>query len=79
LLQVHVDEEFGAQECCVASQVLSLDPLLKLKLMEKKKKMVRKWKINKDFQDVWTTKLPWAKFVVGSNEKVNMGRCHVYT
>ncbi len=33
--------------------------------------------MNKDFQDVWATKLPWAKLVVGSNEKVNMGRCHV--
>jgi hypothetical protein len=39
LHQVHVDVEFGIQECCVASQVLSLDPLPKLKLIEKKKKM----------------------------------------
>jgi hypothetical protein len=79
LHQVHVDVEFGTQECCVASQVLSLEPLPKLKLMKKKKKMVKKWKINKDFQDVWATKFPWAKLVVGSNEKVNMGGCHVCT
>jgi hypothetical protein len=39
LHQVHVDVdvEFGTQECCVASQVLSLNPLPKLKLMEEKK------------------------------------------
>jgi hypothetical protein len=32
------------------------------------------WEFNKVFQDVWATKLPWAKVVIGPNGKMTQVR-----
>jgi hypothetical protein len=33
--------------------------------------------MNRRFQDIWVVKLPWTKFVLGSNGKVVQVRCKV--
>jgi hypothetical protein len=38
---------------------------------------VREWEINRDFEDVWIAKLPWAEVMLRTNRKVNMIKCCV--
>jgi len=33
--------------------------------------------MNRRFQDIWVVKLPWTKFVLGSNGKVVQVQCKV--
>jgi hypothetical protein len=49
--------------------VLNINPI--------KKKWEREWEINRVFQDVWATKLPWAKVMLRADEKMNMVKCYV--
>jgi hypothetical protein len=44
-------------------------------LIKKKKKA---HEMNRHFQDTWVVKLPWTKFVLGSNGKVVQVRCKVF-
>jgi hypothetical protein len=44
--------------------------------MEKRKRW-KNLKFNRVLQDLWVTKTPWEKVVLGANGKVNMVRCHV--
>jgi hypothetical protein len=37
------------------------------------------WELNRMFQDIWTTKLPWEKAMMGLNVKLSMVKCKVYT
>jgi len=41
------------------------------------KKIKKAYEMNKHFQDTWVIKLPWAKFIFGSNGKVVQVRCEV--
>jgi len=31
----------------------------------------KEYEANRTFKDIWVAKLPWAKFVVGSNSKIS--------
>jgi hypothetical protein len=31
----------------------------------------KEYEANRTFKDIWVVKLPWAKFVVGSNSKIS--------
>jgi hypothetical protein len=42
----------------------------------KKDKKVE-WKLNKMFQDIWVTKLPWVEAMMGFNGKLSMVKCKV--
>jgi hypothetical protein len=41
----------------------------------KKSFKIKEYEINKTFKDIWATKLPKAKFVVGSNGKISQVKC----
>jgi len=43
------------------------------------KKRKKAHEMNRHFQDTWGVKLPWTKFVLGSNGKVVQVRCKVYS
>jgi hypothetical protein len=45
-------------------------PLAKCDQLEKFLKG-KEYEANKTFKDIWVAKLPWAKFVVGSNSKIS--------
>jgi hypothetical protein len=46
-----------------------------------KTKTIRKayWELNRVFQDIWTTKLPWAEAMMDPNVKLSMVKCKVYS
>ncbi len=43
------------------------------------KKMKVQWQVIRNFQDTWATKLPWAKLVIGEDNKLHHVRCKVCT
>lgn len=43
-----------------------------------KKPRKLEWELMWVFQNICTTKLPWAKVVVGLNGKLSKGRCKIY-
>jgi hypothetical protein len=40
--------------------------------MTMKKKIKAKWELNRNFQETWVTKFPWAKLIVGPSVKMHM-------
>ncbi len=42
-----------------------------------KKARTAEWELNKVFQNIWTTKLPWLEAVMGPNGKLFMVKCKV--
>jgi hypothetical protein len=64
---------YGVHVCCVAINLLSLDPLLESKSNPPKKKKKRwEWEINQMFSNAWITKLPWVEIMVGFNGKMHI-------
>ncbi len=47
--------------------------------MTMKKKIKAKWELNRNFQETWVTKFPWAKLIVGPSGKMHMVRWNMYS
>jgi len=68
-----VASAYGVHVCCVAINLLSLDPLFDSRSNPSKKKKKRwEWEINQVFLNVWIAKLPWVKTMVGFNGKMHI-------
>jgi hypothetical protein len=43
------------------------------------RKRKKSYELNRHFQDSWAAKLPWAKAVMGTDERISQVRCKVYS